>query len=67
MPAYNGSIPGPTVPADQGSEVPAHVTNDGVAGATVRRHGLRLENRHDGLPRETQEPNPIVAPDADRR
>ena len=56
MLAYNGSIPGPTLHVDQGSEITVHVTNDGDVEATVHWHGLRLENRYDGVPHETQEP-----------
>ena len=35
------------------------VTNDGDVEATVHWHGLRLENRYDGVPHETQSPIPI--------
>ncbi len=35
------------------------VTNDGDVEATVHWHGLRLENRYDGVPHETQAPIPI--------
>jgi FtsP/CotA-like multicopper oxidase with cupredoxin domain len=59
MLAYNGSIPGPTLHVDQGSEITVEVTNDGDVEATVHWHGLRLENRYDGVPHETQEPIPI--------
>ena len=59
MLAYNGSIPGPTLHLDQGSEVTVHVTNDGEVDTTVQRHGLRLENRFDGVPHETQQPIPV--------
>jgi FtsP/CotA-like multicopper oxidase with cupredoxin domain len=59
MLGYNGSIPGPTLHVDQGSEVTVQVTNDGDVEATVHWHGLRLENRYDGVPRETQAPIPI--------
>src|SRR5919112_830429 len=54
MLGYNGSIPGPTLYVDQGSEVTVRVTNDGDVDATVHWHGLRLENRYDGVPEETQ-------------
>src|ERR687897_2760558 len=54
MLGYNGSIPGPTVQVDQGSEVTVRVTNDGDVDATVHWHGLRLENRYDGVPEEKQ-------------
>ena len=59
MLAYNGSIPGPTLQVDQGSEITVQVRNDGDVEATVHWHGLRLENRYDGVPDETQVPIPI--------
>jgi FtsP/CotA-like multicopper oxidase with cupredoxin domain len=59
MLAYSGSIPGPTLQVDQGSEITVHVTNLGDVETTVHWHGLRLENRFDGVPHETQEPIPI--------
>ncbi len=59
MLTYNGSIPGPTLHVDQGSEITVEVTNDGDVDATVHWHGLRLENRYDGVPHDTQAPIPI--------
>ena len=59
MLGYNGSIPGPTLHVDQGSEITVQVTNDGDVEATVHWHGLRLENRYDGVPHETQSPIPM--------
>ena len=59
MLAYNGSIPGPTLHVDQGSEITVQVRNDGDVEATVHWHGLRLENQYDGVPDETQVPIPI--------
>src|SRR5437867_5357413 len=59
MLAYNGSIPGPTLRVRQGYEVVVNVTNDGDLDATVHWHGLRLENRYDGVPHDTQKPIPI--------
>jgi FtsP/CotA-like multicopper oxidase with cupredoxin domain len=56
MLAYNGSIPGPTLHVDEGSEITVEVSNAGDVDATVHWHGLRLENRYDGVPHETQEP-----------
>jgi FtsP/CotA-like multicopper oxidase with cupredoxin domain len=56
---YNGSIPGPTLKVRQGSEVVVHVTNEGDLDTTVHWHGLRLENRYDGVPHETQIPIPV--------
>jgi len=59
MLAYDGSIPGPTLHVDQGSELTVHVQNDGDLETTVHWHGLRLENQYDGVPFETQSPIPI--------
>lgn len=59
MLAYNGSVPGPTLRAPQGSEITVRVRNDGDTEATVHWHGLRLENEYDGVPEETQAPIPI--------
>jgi FtsP/CotA-like multicopper oxidase with cupredoxin domain len=59
MLGYNGSIPGPTLKVQQGSEIIVHVTNAGDLDTTVHWHGLRLENRYDGVPHETQAPIPV--------
>jgi FtsP/CotA-like multicopper oxidase with cupredoxin domain len=59
MLGYNGSIPGPTLKVRQGSEIIVHVTNQGDLDTTVHWHGLRLENRYDGVPHETQSPIPV--------
>jgi FtsP/CotA-like multicopper oxidase with cupredoxin domain len=50
MLGYNGSIPGPTLKVQQGSEIIVHVENNGDLDTTVHWHGLRLENRYDGVP-----------------
>jgi FtsP/CotA-like multicopper oxidase with cupredoxin domain len=55
MLAYNGSIPGPILKVQEGSEITVNVENQGDMDATVHWHGLRLENRYDGT-HETQEP-----------
>jgi FtsP/CotA-like multicopper oxidase with cupredoxin domain len=59
MLGYNGSIPGPTLKVRQGSEIIVHVTNEGDLDTTVHWHGLRLENKYDGVPHETQAPIPV--------
>jgi FtsP/CotA-like multicopper oxidase with cupredoxin domain len=59
MLSYNGSIPGPTLRVRQGSEITVNVRNDADTPATVHWHGLRLENRYDGVPHETQAPIPV--------
>jgi FtsP/CotA-like multicopper oxidase with cupredoxin domain len=50
MLAYNRSIPGSTLKVAQGSEVTIHFSNDTDLETTVHWHGLRLENRFDGVP-----------------
>ena len=59
MLGYNGSIPGPTLKVEQGSEIVVNVTNHGDLDTTVHWHGLRLENKYDGVPHETQAPIPV--------
>jgi FtsP/CotA-like multicopper oxidase with cupredoxin domain len=59
MLGYNGSIPGPTLTVRQGTEIVVNVTNHGDLDTTVHWHGLRLENRYDGVPHETQQPIPV--------
>jgi FtsP/CotA-like multicopper oxidase with cupredoxin domain len=59
MLGYNGSIPGPTLKVQQGTEIVVHVTNQGDLDTTVHWHGLRLENKYDGVPHETQAPIPV--------
>jgi FtsP/CotA-like multicopper oxidase with cupredoxin domain len=59
MLSYNGSIPGPTLEVDQGSEVTVEILNDSDDQTTVHWHGLRLENRFDGVPHDTQAPIPV--------
>jgi FtsP/CotA-like multicopper oxidase with cupredoxin domain len=59
MLAYNGSIPGPTIRVKQGSTITVDVDNEGDIEATVHWHGLRVANRYDGVPFETQAPIPV--------
>jgi FtsP/CotA-like multicopper oxidase with cupredoxin domain len=58
MLAYNGSVPGPTLRVQQGSELVVNAVNEGDLEATVHWHGLRLQNRYDGT-HETQAPMPV--------
>src|SRR4029453_360852 len=59
MLGYNGSIPGPTLKVRQGSEIIVHVTNQRDLDTTRAWHGLRLENKSDGVPHEAQAPIPV--------
>ena len=56
MLAYNGSIPGPTLRVRQGSRISVNVANHTDMETTVHWHGLRLDNRYDGVPHDTQAP-----------
>src|SRR4051794_33381648 len=56
MLAYNGSIPGPTLHVQQGAAITVQMVNDGDVQAAGHWHGLRLENRYDGVPHDTQAP-----------
>ena len=56
MLAYNGSIPGPVLVVDEGSEIEVVATNRGDIETTVHWHGLRLANEADGVPGDTQDP-----------
>ena len=58
MLAYNGSIPGPVLRVQQRTIVRVEVSNDAGLEQTVHWHGLRLDNRSDGVPYETQQPIP---------
>jgi FtsP/CotA-like multicopper oxidase with cupredoxin domain len=59
MLGYNGSIPGTILKVAEGTEVVVHAENHGDLDTTVHWHGLRLENRYDGVPHETQAPIPV--------
>lgn len=59
MYGYNGQYPGPLVRVGQGMEVTVNFQNALDLPSTVHWHGLRLENRYDGVPGVTQDP---VAP-----
>lgn len=54
MLAYNGMIPGPTIKVPQGAEITMNFTNETDVDTTVHSHGVRLENKFDGVPDVTQ-------------
>lgn len=54
MLAYNGMIPGPLIKVEQGAEVTLNFTNDTDVDTTIHSHGVRLENKFDGVPDVTQ-------------
>lgn len=54
MLAYNGSVPGPIIKVAQGSEVTINFNNNTDIEQTVHSHGIRIDNRFDGVPGSTQ-------------
>lgn len=56
MYGYNGQIPGPLLRVKQGSTVTVTLTNLLEEPTTIHWHGLRLDNRFDGVAALTQEP-----------
>ncbi len=54
MLAYNGMIPGPLIKVEQGAEVTLNFTNNTDVDTTIHSHGVRLENKFDGVPGVTQ-------------
>jgi len=56
---YNGQIPGPLLKIKQNSTISVNVLNNLDVETTVHWHGLRLDNKFDGVPgisMETQKP-----------
>jgi FtsP/CotA-like multicopper oxidase with cupredoxin domain len=58
---YEGIVPGPTIRVRRGDELKVRVVNRLDQPTTVHWHGLRLDNRMDGVPHLTQTP---IAPGA---
>lgn len=54
MLAYNGSIPGPIIKVPQGAEITINFKNNTDTASTIHSHGIRLENKFDGVPDVTQ-------------
>lgn len=54
MLAYNGMIPGPLIKVEQGAQVTLNFTNTTDVDTTIHSHGVRLENKFDGVPDITQ-------------
>jgi len=59
MYAFNGQYPGPLIEATRGSEITVAFTNRLPHPTTVHWHGIRLDNRNDGVPDLSQ---PAVPP-----
>lgn len=56
MYALNGRIPGPIIKVKQGSSIFVNFTNDADMDSAIHWHGLKLNNKYDGVPGLTQEP-----------
>jgi len=51
---YNGQYPGPLIQAPKDATVIVRVTNDIEMPTTIHWHGVRIDNRFDGVPGVTQ-------------
>lgn len=56
MLAYNRSIPGPILQIEQDSEIRVNFINKTDIDQTIHSHGVRVDNRYDGVPDVTQNP-----------
>lgn len=54
MYGYNGQIPGPIIKAPQNATITVDVVNKIDMETTIHWHGLRLDNKNDGVPDVTQ-------------
>ncbi len=57
MLGYNGSVPGPFIYVNQGDEITLEFKNLTGLPSTIHHHGVRVDNRYDGVPDVTQ---PVV-------
>ncbi|MFQ5691033.1 MAG: multicopper oxidase family protein [Gemmatimonadota bacterium] len=58
MYGFNGQYPGPLIRVAQGSRIVVDFHNEIDLPTTVHWHGVRIDNRFDGVPGVTQEPVP---------
>jgi suppressor of ftsI len=58
MLGFNGQYPGPLIYVDEQSTVAVRFTNRTDFPTAIHWHGVRLDNRFDGVPHVTQEPVP---------
>jgi suppressor of ftsI len=56
MLGFNGQYPGPLIQVDQASTIVVRFTNRTDFPTAVHWHGVRLDNRFDGVPHLTQDP-----------
>ena len=58
---FNGQSPGPTIRVPQNARITVEFTNGVDFATTLRWHGVRVENRFDGVPGQTQSPVQVGA------
>jgi suppressor of ftsI len=58
MLGFNGQYPGPLIQVDEGSTIVVRFSNRTDFPTAVHWHGVRLDNRFDGVPHVTQDPVP---------
>ncbi|HEX5439213.1 MAG TPA: multicopper oxidase domain-containing protein, partial [Gemmatimonadaceae bacterium] len=58
MYGFNGEVPGPLIRVKQNATIVVRFTNHIDLPATVHWHGVRLDNRYDGVPGVTQKAVP---------
>jgi FtsP/CotA-like multicopper oxidase with cupredoxin domain len=58
MMGFNGQIPGPLLQVREASTIFVNFVNETPLPTAVHWHGLRLDNRFDGVPGVTQDPVP---------
>jgi len=56
MLGFNGQVPGPLVAVRERSTIFVDFTNESPLPTAVHWHGIRLDNRYDGVPGVTQDP-----------
>ncbi len=56
MYGFNGQYPGPLIQAPQHATIVVRFRNETALPTAVHWHGVRLDNRFDGVPHVTQEP-----------
>ncbi len=58
MYGFNGQYPGPLIHVDRNSTIHVNFENHTPWPTAIHWHGVRLENRYDGVPHLTQDPVP---------
>ena len=56
MYGFNGQYPGPLIEVEQNATITVNFTNRTDLPSSVHWHGVRLDNRYDGVPGVTQDP-----------